>query len=251
MTSSAGSAGQAAAPLRRRRRPRFPMRSVAYVRLQENNGGIIRDLTESGIALQAVTPLQPGESLPLRFELFSPRVKVETQGRVIWADENGQAGVCFDDVPARTRRAVRDWILIQMLYAAAASGRVSIFTPVIDSQLVLSSAARPAISLPVPMEQEAVRWGFLSFSRHGFSVFVDSLVLLCAVLVFSISAIAVMGGVPPLPLAGALLFAASAIFLAAYQLIFSEFLCGASPGKRLAAEAAQAQNEEFLFTRFR
>jgi hypothetical protein len=138
-----------------------------------------------------------------------------------------------------------------MLYAAAASGRVSIFTPVIDSQLVLSSAARPAISLPVPMEQEAVRWGFLSFSRHGFSVFVDSLVLLCAVLVFSISAIAVMGGVPPLPLAGALLFAASAIFLAAYQLIFSEFLCGASPGKRLAAEAAQAQNEEFLFTRFR
>jgi hypothetical protein len=60
-----------------------------------------------------------------------------------------------------------------------------------------------------------------------------------------------MGGVPPLPLAVALLFAASSIFLAAYQLIFSDFLCGASPGKRLAAEAAQAQNEEFLFARFR
>jgi hypothetical protein len=226
------------------------MHSLAYVRLQENNGGVIRDLTESGMALQAVTPLQPGEHVPLRFELFSPRVKVETQGRVIWADESGQAGLCFDDVPARTRGAVRDWILIQMLHAAAVSGRVSIFTP-LDSQLVLSAAARPAISLPLPIEQESVRWGFLSFSTQGFSVFVDSLVLVCAVLLFSISAIAVMGGVPPLPLAAALLFAASSIFLAAYQLIFSDFLCGASPGKRLAAEAAQAQNEEFLLTRFR
>jgi len=249
MMSSART-GLAVAHLRRRSRPRFPMHSLAYVRLQENNGGIIRDLTESGIALQAVMPLQPGEHLPLRFELFSPRVKVETQGRVIWADESGQAGVCFDDVPARTRGAVRDWILTQMLHAAAASGRVSIFTPH-DSQLVLSAAARPAISLPLPIEQESVRWGLLSFSMQGFSIFVDSLVLLCAVLLFSISAIAVMGGVPPLPLAVALLFAASSIFLAAYQLIFSDFLCGASPGKRLAAEAAQAQNEEFLFARFR
>jgi PilZ domain len=250
MTSSAGTAAQAAAYLRRRSRPRFPMRSLAYVRLHDNNGGIIRDLTESGIALQSVTPLQRGESLSLRFELFSPRVRVETEGRVIWADETGQAGVSFLDLPARTRRAVRDWILIQMLNAAAASGRVSMFAP-LDSQLVLSPAARPAISLPLPIEQESVRWGFLSFSIQGFSIFVDSLVLLCAVLLFSISAIAVMGGVPPLPLAAALLFAASAIFLAAYQLIFSDFLCGSTPGKRLAAEAAQAQNEEFLVTRFR
>ena len=249
MTSSVGSA-PAAAHFGRRSQPRFPMHSLAYVRLHENNGGIIRDLTESGIAVQAVMPLQPGESLPIRFELFSPRVKVETLGRVVWADKTGQAGVTFNDVPVRTRRAVREWILIQMLNAAAASGRVSIFPPV-DSQLVLSAAARPAISLPVPMEQESVRWGLLSFSIHGFSVFVDSLVLVCAVLLFSISAIALMGGVPPLPVAAALLFASSAIFLAAYQLIFSDFLCGASPGKRLASEAAQAQNEEFLVTRFR
>jgi hypothetical protein len=79
MTPSAGSA-PAAAQLRRRSQPRFPMHSLAYVRLHENNGGIIRDLTESGIAVQAVIPLQPGESLPIRFELFSPRVKVETSG---------------------------------------------------------------------------------------------------------------------------------------------------------------------------
>jgi len=153
-------------------------------------------------------------------------------------------------VPAKIRRSVREWILLQMLNAAAASGRVSIFPPV-DSQLVLSAAARPAISLPLPLEQESVRWGFLSFTIHGFSLFVDSLVLVCAVLLFSISAIVLMGGVPPLPVAAALLFASSAIFLAAYQLIFSDFLCGASPGKRLASEAVQAQNEEFLVTRFR
>lgn len=249
MTSSAGTAIQATAHLRRRTRPRFPMRSLAYVRLQESNGGIIRDLTEAGIALQAVTPLRPGDEFPLRFELFSPRVKVETHARVMWADESGEAGVSFGDLSLRTRRAVRDWIFIQMLNSAAVSGRDSIFSPV-DS-LVISEAARPAIALPLPLDLERVRWGFLSFSVRGFSIFVDSLVLLCAVLLFSISAVAVMGGVPPLPLAAALLFAAGSIFVAAYQLIFSDFLCGASPGRRLAAEAAGTQNEQFLVTRFR
>src|SRR5512140_428413 len=151
VTPSAGSA-VVSARASRRRYPRYPMRSLAYVRLEHNNGGIIRDLTESGLALQAVTPLRGGEEVALRFELFSPRVKIETRGRVAWSDHNGQAGISFDDLPQTVRRALRDWILLQMLTAAAASGRDSIFTS-LDSQLVLSAAPRPAISLaidPVP-----------------------------------------------------------------------------------------------------
>jgi len=249
VTPSAGSATQVSAHAPRRRYPRYPMRSLAYVRLEHNNGGIIRDVTESGLALQAVTPLRIGEDLALRFELFSPRVKIETRARVRWADGSGQAGISFDDLSPKVRRALRDWILLQMLTAAAASGRDSIFTP-LDSQLVLSAAARPAISLATNAVPE-VRWGILSLSVRSFGVFVDTVILLCAVLLFSISAIAVMGGVPPLPLAASLLFAACAIFVAAYQLIFSDFLCGASPGRRLAAEASGTRSDDFLLTRFR
>ncbi len=245
-------AATATTHLRRRGHPRFPLRSLAYVRLENNNGGVIRDLTQSGIALQAVTQLHPGEELDLRFDLFFPRVRVEAHGRVAWADNNGQAGICFTALPPRLQRALRDWAFTQMLSAAAVSGRDSMFEA-LDAQLVLSAAARPAIlvpDLPRP-ELGTVKWGSLALSVRTFSIFVDSLILLCAVLFFSTSSLAVMGSVPPLPLAASLLLATSTIFVAVYHLIFSDFLCGASPGKRLAAAAAGLPGEDLYLPRFR
>jgi len=250
MTPFAGAAAQPSLHPRRRGQPRFPLHSLAYVRLESNNGGIIRDLTESGIALQAVSPLQPGEEVGLHFDLFSPRVRINTRAQVRWADPNGQAGVSFTDLPERLRKALRDWVLVQMLTAAAVSGRDSIFAP-LDTQLVLGTAARPAIALPAPRLTPDIQWGFLALSARTFSIVVDTVVLLSAVLVFAISSIAVMGAVPPLPITVTLFAAAGAIFVAAYHLIFSEFLCGASPGKRLAKAAATAQERDIFEVRFR
>jgi hypothetical protein len=251
MTPSAGTAAQPSTHPRRRSQPRFPLHSLAYVRLENNNGGIIRDLSESGIALQAVSPLQPGEEVGLHFDLFSPRVRVESRARVAWADESGQAGVRFTDLSPRVRRALRDWMLIQMFTAAAVSGRDSIFAP-LDTQLVLSPAAMPAIALPplAPRLRE-IQWGMFDISTRTFSILVDTVVLICAILLFAISAIAVMGSLPPLPIAATLLTASAAIFVAVYHLIFSEPLCGPTPGKRLAQMAATADSGDFSVARFR
>jgi hypothetical protein len=252
MTPSAGAAAQASAHPRRRRQPRFPLHSLAYVRLEHSNGGIIRDLTESGIAVQAVSPLKPGEEVALHFDLFSPRVRINTRARVRWAEENGQAGVSFEELPARLRVALRDWILVQMLTAAAVSGRDSMFAP-LDAQLVLSSAARPAIALPALRQPRGaeIQWGFLSLSAPTFAILVDTVVLASAVLLFAISCLGVMGSLPPLPVAVTFLAASAAIFVAAYHLIFSDFLCGASPGKRLAQGAAMPHEGEIPAARFR
>jgi len=245
-------AATATTHLRRRAHPRFPLRSLAYVRLEHNNGGVIRDLTQSGIALQAVTPLHPGEEQSLRFDLFYPRVRIESSGRVAWADSSGLAGICFAGLPQRSQHSLRDWAFTQMLSAAAVSGRDSMFDA-LDAQLVLSAAARPAILVPDLHRPQlgTVRWGFLALSVRAFSIFIDSLILLCAVLFFSTSSLAVIGSVPPLPLAATLLLATSTIFVAVYNLIFSEFLCGASPGKRLAAAAVGLPGEDLYTPRFR
>lgn len=251
MTPSAGTAAQPSIHPRRRRQPRFPLHSLAYVRLENNNGGIIRDLSESGIALQAVSPLKPGDEVGLHYDLFSPRVRVESRARVAWADESGQAGVSFTDLSPRVRRALRDWMLIQMFTAAAVSGRDSIFAP-LDSQFVLSPAARPAIALPQPAPRLGeIQWGMFDISTRTFSILVDTVVLICAILLFSISAIAVMGSLPPLPIAATLLMASAAIFVAVYHLIFSEFLCGPTPGKRLAEVAISTDRGEIYIARFR
>jgi PilZ domain len=238
----------------RRSRPRYTLRSLAYVKLDNANGGIVRDLTERGIALQAVTPLGVGDQHTLRFDLLSPRVRVEVRGRVVWADASGQAGVLFTDVSSRQTRALRDWILLQMFSAAVISGRDSIFTA-LEGQMMVSAAARPAILVePTEVDFDAaarIRWGFLSLTPQSFSLFVDGLVLACAILLFSVSALAVMGGMPPWPLTATLLLTASAIFISTYQLVFSDFLCGATPGKRLAALAAEQPDDQRLEQRFR
>ena len=250
MTPSAGTAVQPSIHPWRRSQPRFPLRSLAYVRLENNNGGIIRDLTESGIALQAVSPLQAGDNVAVHFDLFSPRVRIESRARVAWADESGQAGVSFTDLSPRVRRAIRDWMLIQILTAAAASGRDSIFAP-LDAQLVLSPAAMPAIALPAQPRLGEVHWGVFDLSTRAFSIMLDTVVLICAVLLFSVTAIAAMGALPPLPIAATLLMASAAIFVAVYHLIFSDFLCGPTPGARLAETAASADRGDLSVTRFR
>src|SRR5215470_4104215 len=70
---------------RRRQHPRYTLRSLAYVKLDQGNGGIVRDLTESGVAIQAVAPLRRGQEVTLRFDLLSPRARVEARGHVAWA----------------------------------------------------------------------------------------------------------------------------------------------------------------------
>ena len=56
---------------RRRRCPRQTLRTLAYVNLNEGNGGIIRDISETGLAVQAVGALRAGQEVSLRFDLFT------------------------------------------------------------------------------------------------------------------------------------------------------------------------------------
>src|SRR5438034_8998016 len=146
---------EAALAPRRRQYPRYTLRSLAYVKLDQGNGGIVRDLTESGIAIQAVAPMQPGQEISLRFDLLSPRVRVETRGRVAWADSNGQSGIQFDPLPVRLQKSIRDWLLLQMLSAASVSGRDTIFANY-DSQFLFSpEPARHAIVI-VELQLETI-----------------------------------------------------------------------------------------------
>ena len=230
---------------RRRRSPRHTLRTLAYVRLENGNGGIVRDLSESGVAIQAVAPLQPGEEVSLHFDLLSPRVRVEASGRVAWADANGQAGIQFAALSPRLHRALKDWLLLQMLSYAAISGYDTMFGNA-DPQFIISAAPeRPAIiletSAPVSEREEPgrLRWGWCVFSARSLSLCVDVLVLVCGMLIFAVSSLAVMGGLPAWPMAVALLITTSVIFVAIYQIVFSDFVCGATPGKRLAALATR------------
>ena len=231
------------------------LRSLSYVNFENGNGGIVRDLTESGIAIQAVAPLQAGQEVSLRFDLFSPRVRVDASGRVAWADTAGQAGIQFHPLPQRLHRTLRDWLLLQMLSMAAVTGRDTMFE-FRDSQLMTSPMAERAVIVLETEDQvtdgsPVFRWGWVALSSRNLALCVDSLVLVCGILLFAISAVAIMGNVPAWPLAAALLITTSAIFVAVYEIVFSDFVWGATPGKRLAASVAHGPGDDEPAARFR
>lgn len=98
-----------------RSRHRHELRTVTYVTLDQGNGGIIRNLTHDGIAVQVVAAVRPRQQLRVRFELNYPRLRVETRGEVVWATFSGQCGIRFLDLPPRMIRQIDEWIFGNLL----------------------------------------------------------------------------------------------------------------------------------------
>ncbi len=65
-----------------RRHYRHQIQSLAYLNLDQSNGGIIRNLGDAGIAVQAVAPLCADQQVFLRFDLANPEFGLKA--RAAW-----------------------------------------------------------------------------------------------------------------------------------------------------------------------
>jgi PilZ domain len=244
---------------------RHPLGSLAYVRLDHANGGIIRNISQSGVAIQAVGRLHAGQVVHLRFDLLRPKVRIDATGQVAWANEFGQAGISFLNLAPRPQRALKEWLMTDLLAAASelAPNNAPILNPLdIESSidgLIMSAAPIPSIrveSSPTveidnnDEEASAVdhltatemplrfSWWPADISPRTFSGFVDSLVVVSAVLLFSIIAIESTGIIPSIPVAFAFTASLIAIFGAVYWFLFTS-LTGRTLGRTLAVMAAE------------
>jgi TonB family protein len=95
----------------RRTCSRQPVRALAYVELDEGNGGIVLNASEGGLSVQAVMSLME-DSLPkMRFQLSQSKDWLETSARVVWANESRKvAGLQFVDLPEQARLHIRQWL---------------------------------------------------------------------------------------------------------------------------------------------
>jgi TonB family protein len=98
-------------PPERRTHSRQPMRTIAYVELDEGNGGIVLNASEGGLSVQAVMSLIE-DSLPkMRFQLSQSKDWLETGARVVWASESRKvAGLQFVELSEQTRLHIRKWL---------------------------------------------------------------------------------------------------------------------------------------------
>jgi hypothetical protein len=249
---------------------RHELRVLTYIVLDQGNGGIIRNLTDRGAGIQAVAALRPAQIVRLRFELRYPRVRMEALGEVIWANSTGQCGVRFLDLPPKMARQINEWIFASLLESIPPhSGRggfalaplSAIAEPVATQDgLLISSAARKVISLPpvaairaasgttAALSETSCELDWLSQPLSGRSLawIVDSLIVVAALLLFSLVFLSIAHELPKWPknVEGAF---GAAIFVASFYWGFFHLFAGASIGTRLARLTAdETQDEEAM-----
>ena len=94
----------------RRHSLRQKVNTPAFASFDGVTGGMILDLSEEGMAMQTVTPLEAHTQVPMHISLGEPAVYLETTGYVAWADALGRAGVRFSDLPEEARTRLREWL---------------------------------------------------------------------------------------------------------------------------------------------
>ena len=214
---------------------RHKLRSLAYAKSEPGNGGILRDISDGGIALQLLSQLPPNQTVHLQLDLPSPRLHFEADGRVVWSDSLGQAGIVFLNLASRSHRLLKEWLFTQIL--ADAHRIAGDHT----SELLFSSTSRPAICLDpnlVPsgfrsLKLESIRLLWFDVSALFFSRFVDGTALLCAVLLFSLMVWFLTDVLPSWPITLAFLMGAGVVFATVYWAVFAIWF-GSTPGTRLA-----------------
>ena len=95
----------------RRQNPRHPVRPTEYIEIGDSNGGIILDISESGMAVASAQALVGHQTLRFRFQLPRSLETIETFGEIKWIGETKKrAGVRFVDLPLAAREQIHKWI---------------------------------------------------------------------------------------------------------------------------------------------
>lgn len=94
----------------RRQHSRRQILLFTYAVLGEDNGGLVFNLGEEGLALTAAAPLQEHHFSKMRVRFPDSEDWIETGGRLAWKSDSGkEVGIEFVDLPNDARLRIREW----------------------------------------------------------------------------------------------------------------------------------------------
>jgi hypothetical protein len=145
------------AVLEQRSQPRHEVTSLEYITLAAGNGGIVVDVSDGGVRIQTVAPLQP--SATVEFSIVGPHLGVPVEGlaSVVWVTNEGQAGLRFAKLSDASRRDIKEWILAICSEQASAEGTTAEPTP---TPMVMQSDIELSTPAPVKFDESAHTSGF-------------------------------------------------------------------------------------------
>src|SRR5579862_7959446 len=94
-----------------RRRPRYEMKTLVYLDLDHGRlPGISIDIGEHGLAVQASEPIPMASRLPFHCVLPGTDFKLQGYADVIWASDQGRAGLFFSELAPTARKHLKRWL---------------------------------------------------------------------------------------------------------------------------------------------
>ena len=131
--------------------PRLQVHSLAYIELSDDNAGLILNISESGIAVQAVQVLTSDYFPRMRFRLPKTENLIEVSGRMVWQIRSKkEAGIEFVGLGEKTRAQIRAWL-------AAERARSGLPSEVSGATAAAEEMPRPAEKRPHPAEPRPAR----------------------------------------------------------------------------------------------
>jgi TonB family protein len=95
---------------------RHQVKSLAYLDIGADNGGIVLNLSEGGVAVHAVSVLPPDPLIDLRLQLPRSSKRLETKGKVAWTSSTKkEAGIEFIGLTDEVRLEIREWLALENL----------------------------------------------------------------------------------------------------------------------------------------
>jgi hypothetical protein len=255
MWSDSAAATHAERDTLQRRFPRQILRTMTYVTLDDAGAATLHDLSLGGCALQSASPVPEDGPVRLRFELGTPRVRIDAVGKVVWTHASGIAGVQFVELPVKAEKQLKEWMLSSVLAGAArVMGESSHAAAVtLDGQLTLSGIARPVIplgnsygvgSLAVPSKDGMLRlpWWPRPILAQKLSWWMDGLVIAAAVLLFGLVFLPIAEEQMDWISMSGVMLAAVGVFTGVYWLLFT-VLGAPSIGEQVVGLATRTERE--------
>jgi TonB family protein len=101
---------------RARSHSRISVESITYVELCDKVGGLVLNVSESGIAVQVAEKLVVQSFARLRFQLHKSDEWVETAGKLVWNNPSTkEAGIKFVNLPESSQVLIKKWVLAEAL----------------------------------------------------------------------------------------------------------------------------------------
>jgi TonB family protein len=138
--------GMGVVPERRACQRRSVMdRRLVTVNLDNTDAGLMVDISEAGMAVQALARIKQGATTSLQFELPDTATRIEAKGTVAWVDTtSGRAGIRFQNLDEAAAASLKQWLDSQPLQKAPAGSPVA---PAVSSVLGPESKVAAIASL--------------------------------------------------------------------------------------------------------